>query len=100
MKGASYMLTGEAMTKYYKVKNPAMTFDNFCKLIQGWYKTPKWRKKNHIKWETITLAKVAKQNPTLSTQKCLCKLCTKMNDLQQGLNVKHQGPRTQRENLI
>lgn len=100
MERASYMLTGEAMTEYYKVKNSAMTFDDFCKLIQGWYKTPEWNRNNHIKWETITLAKVVERNPTLSTQECLCKLCTEMDDLQQGLNVKHQGPKTRRENLI
>ena len=85
------MLSGQAQTYYYANRGNASTFDQFCIIMQLFFKGPKWQRLNLTKWQTMNLTDMISTNPILSTTKCLCKLYTKLDTIQKGVDPAYHG---------
>ena len=94
------MLSGQAQTYYYANRDNASTFDQFCINMQLFFEGPKWQCLNLTKWQTISLTDMISTNPTLSTTKCLRKLCTELDTIQKSVDPTYHGTVHLKENII
>ena len=96
----SIMLSDQAQTYYYANCSDTSTFDQFYSNIQLFFKGLEWQHFNLTKWQTLSLTDIISANPTLFTTKCLQKLYTKLNTIQQSIDLGYHGIVHLCENII
>ena len=56
IQGASIMLTGQALIRFYAAKYEGSPFDVFVRGMKQFFEGPEWHRLNLTKWQTITLS--------------------------------------------
>lgn len=97
---ASIMLTGQALTRFYANRIGTSIFEQFCHNMRNFFEGTEWQRFNLTKWQTYTFSAIISYNPTLSATEYLCKLCTELDKIKQGLDPAYYGPVHLRENII
>lgn len=79
------MLLNQVQTYYYVNCGNNFTFEQCCLNMQLFFEGPKWQYFNLIKWQTISFNYIILANHSILTTKCIYKVCTKFDTIQQSV---------------
>lgn len=85
------MFANQAQRHYYTIYSNISLFNQFCIKMQLFFECLKWQYLNTTKWQTLSFIDIISTNPILFTTKYLCKLCTKLNTIQQDVDIVYHG---------
>ena len=86
MRAFPTMLKGLAQDHFYNSKLSNRTFEDACTNIRNFFKGPGFHRRNLDKWNSITLATIATENPGKSTYEVAQLLINELRLLQYGLS--------------
>ena len=100
IQAASVMLGGHALNWYFTNRVNCPTWADLMGMMTKFFEGPEWLRRNITKWQTITLTKVIRDNPTFTISECLTKLFDEMDQLQRNIGPQFSGSFHLREAII
>ena len=97
----SMMLSGLAKDYYYKAcRQKGYNIDQLCEAISKRFETSEQGRLNTLKWETLSLNTISKENPGKTTAQCLDILIKQMTTIQRNLPTAYHDDKIACDKLI